>query len=718
MKYISLSSILIVLLLASCQQSADTTTQTHPITMQNDYPAPPVAAKKPTEFTEHGNKRTDNYAWLKDKKDPEVLKYLEAENHYADTVMKHTLALQDKLFQEMKSRVKEDDETVPVLDNGYYYFNRTEKDKQYAKHFRRKGSLTAPEELLIDENLMAEGKDYFQLASIDVAKDNKTMAYSFNYTGSYMEFDLHFKDLSTGKDLPDVLKNITDFVWANDSKTIFYTVVDKALRPYRVYKHELGTAIKGDKLIYEEKDELFNVGIGKSKTEDYIFISSESFTSSETRFMSADKPDDALKVFFPRTKDVQYEVNHHKDRFYITLKDNDHKNYQLLEAPLKGYEDRKAWKEVIPYDAKTKIEGIDVFEKYLVVSERNNGLLKIRVLDLANGKSNFVKFEEPTYTVYPSYTPEYTSATMRYTYTSLNRPTTVYEYDFTSIKSKTLKVQEVPGGFNPDEYEVKRIFAKATDGVEVPISLVYKKGLELNGKNPTLLYGYGSYGATTDPRFSIRIPSLLARGFVYAIAHIRGSGDLGEEWYEAGKMLNKKNTFTDFIACAEHLIKEKYTSPDKLAINGGSAGGLLMGAVTNMRPDLFKVVIAEVPFVDVINTMLDETLPLTTQEWEQWGNPKEKKYYDYMISYSPYDNIEKKNYPNILATGGINDSQVSFHEPAKYVAKLRELKTDNNLVLLKINMGAGHGGASGRFDSLKEEALQYAFILDRMGMAE
>lgn len=683
--------------------------------MQSDYPPPPMAAVKPQTFNEHGYERIDNFYWLKDKTNPEVIAYLNAENAYADTVMAHTKALQETLFAEMKGRIKEDDTSVPYFENGYYYYTRTETGKQYRIHCRKKGSTDAPEEIILDENKEAEGKPAFVMAGYRISPDNNLMGYLSNYTGSYVEFTLRFRDLRTGQDLPDAIENAGGGVWADDNRTVFYTRPNAALRSYRVYKHQLGSKA-ADPLIYEEKDELFSLYMNRSKSGDYIFIASSSFTSSEYRMLPADNPDGAFEVFVPREKDFEYNLEHHKEKFILRVKDAGSKNYKIMEAPLSGYADKKNWKDLIPHDPKVKIEGMEVFEQFLAVEVRSNGLQEIRVKSLKDGKMQSVSFPEPVYTVFSSTNRDYASNKLRYGYMSLNRPNSTYDYDMVSGQSTLLKQQEIPGGFDPDAYEVKRLWATAPDGVKVPMALVHKKGLNLDGNNPALLYSYGSYGSSTDPYFNSNAFSLVDRGFVYAIAQIRGGSEMGEEWYEDGKLMKKKNTFTDFIACAEELVKQKYTSPKRLAINGGSAGGLLMGAVANMRPDLFQAVVAQVPFVDVINTMLDPTLPLTTQEYEQWGNPNEKEAYDYIRSYSPYDNIEKKAYPNILATGGLNDSQVLFHEPAKWVAKLRTMKTDNNITLLRTNMESGHGGATGRFDRLKEVAFNYAFIMDRLGM--
>jgi oligopeptidase B len=715
------SALALTAMLTACQsgteqQQAATATISYTPKSQSDYPAPPQAGAKPQEFGEHGYKRVDNYYWLRDKANPEVIKYLEAENAYCDTVMRHTTALQDTLFREMRGRIKEDDRSVPVLDNGYYYYSRTEKDKQYSTQYRRKGSMDAPEELLIDGNKMAQDKPYFGLGGMEVSNDNQIMAYSYNFTGSYAEYDLHFRNLATGQELPDELKGTSGFAFANDNKTVFYTKPDKALRSYRLYRHVVGTPVAQDKLLYEEKDEMFRIYVGRTKSKAFLVLYIGSTTTSEMRLLDANQPTGEFKMFSQRQKDTEYYIDHHPSKFIVRYKDRQNLNYKLMEAPLQGYEDRSKWKDVIAYDPNVRIEGFDLFANYMVISARTKGLLELRIMDLARAKIAPISFPEPVYSVYNGGNPEFNGTTVRYVYTSLNRPTTTYEYDMATGQSKVLKVREIPSGFNPDGYEVKRLFAKAADGVEVPISLVHKKGLKLDGTNPAYLYSYGSYGSSTDAGFNANLYSLIDRGFVYALAHIRGGSDLGEQWYEDGKLMKKKNTFTDFIACAEFLVKEKYTAPEKLAISGGSAGGLLMGAVVNLRPDLFKVVVAEVPFVDVINTMLDTSLPLTVGEYEEWGNPNEKAAYDYMLSYSPYDNVGKKNYPNILATAGINDTQVSYHEPAKWVAKLREMKTDQNLILLKTNMGAGHGGSSGRFDYLKEEAFQYAFVLDRLGM--
>jgi len=700
--------------LAACNPS---TPKTVKITQQSDFPAPPVALIKPSEFTEFGNKRVDNYFWLKDKTNPEVIDYLNAENEYSDTIMNPTKALQDKLFAEMKGRIKEDDETVPQLDNGYYYYTRTETGKQYRLNCRKKGNVSAPEEIVFDVNKMAEGKQAFIFSNYDVSPDNKLAAYMSNETGSFADYTLRVRDLSNGTDLPINIEKVQSFVWANDSKTLFYAVGNEALRAWRVYRHVIGNT-KSDELVFEEPNEQFIVGLDKSKTDDFIFIVTASFTTSEYLYLPASEPNGKFKVFIPRVKDVTYNVYTHKDKFFIQYKDRDNLNCKVYEAPLTGYADRSTWKEVIAHNKEVRIEYLDVFDKYLTVQTRKNGLNEILVINLTDGKTKTINFPEPVYTAAITGTPEYNSTTLRYRYTSMNRPNTVYDYDFAKDESIKLKEQEIPGGFNADDYTVERVWATASDGVKVPMSVVYKKSLQKDGSNPALLYSYGSYGSSSDARFISSFYSLIDRGFVFAIAQIRGGSDMGEQWYEDGKLLKKKNTFTDFIACAEKLQQDKYTSASKLAIMGGSAGGLLMGAVVNMRPELFNTVVAQVPFVDVINTMLDASLPLTTQEYEEWGNPNVEEYYKYMLSYSPYDNITAQNYPNMLVTAGLNDSQVSYHEPAKFVAKLRALKTDNNILILHTNMKSGHGGATGRFDALKETAFSVAFILNRVGIEE
>ena len=696
--------------LASCNTQKETK-----ILKQSDYPAAPVAEIKPDTFTNFGQIRVDNYFWMKDKTNPKVIDYLNAENAYTDSVMASTKDLQKKIYDEIIGRIKEDDESYPTFSNGYFYYTRTDKGKQYRTYCRKKGSVKAPEEIFFDVNKMAEKKQAYMFGGYDISPDNKMAAYFFNETGSFADYMLKIKDLTTGKDINFSVKGASSFAWANDNKTIFYGVIDPVtLRAYRIYRQVLGSPAAV--LVYEEKDTKFSTGVSKSKTKDFIFIGSSSSTTSEERFVSADKPDDKFIVFMPRVQDVDYSVYCHKNNFFVRYKDKQNLNGKIYEVPLKGFEDKKNWKEIVPHDKNVRIEAINVLKDYLNIEVRKNGLTEIRNYNLNTHKTDVISFPEPVYTASLSGNPEYDASTFRYTYTSLNRPTSLFEYDNATSKTEKLKVQEVPSGFNPDDYKVERLWAIAPDGVKVPMAIVYKKGLKKNGKNPALLYSYGSYGYSSDVYFSPGFYSLIDRGFVFAIAQIRGGSDMGEQWYEDGKLLKKKNTFSDFIACSEKLLADKYTSVDKLAAMGGSAGGLLMGAVANMRPDLYQTIVAQVPFVDVINTMLDETLPLTTGEYEEWGNPNEEKYFNYMLSYSPYDNIRAQNYPNILVTGGINDSQVLFHEPAKYTAKLRSFKTDDNILILHMNMDSGHGGATGRYDSIKDTAFEFAFILNRVGI--
>lgn len=687
------------------------------IATQEDFAAPPVAKKIAQTFQEFGNERIDNYYWIRDNTNQDVLDYLTQENDYTNAVMGSTKELQEKIYEEILGRIKQEDQSYPTYRNGYHYYSRTESGKQYTIYCRKKETLDAPEEIIFDVNKMAEGKKTYSFRGYQVSPNNNLAAYSFNETGSFAENIIKIRDLETGEDLAGSIDKTSSFVWANDNKTIFYTVVDNSLRPYRVYKYTIGGKA-GDNFIYEEKDARFNTYLMKSKTNDVIFIANVSTSTSEYHYLAADKPSDKFKVFKPREHGVDYDLDLHKDKFYIRYKDSSALNGMIYTAPLAGFENKDNWSVFIDHNPNIRIESYDIYKDFIAINLRENGLNRISIHNLKDGNTTDISFPEPVYTASLSGNPEYDVKTLRYTYTSLNRPSTLYEYNMETTESLKLKEQEVPSGFNPNDYAVERLWAKANDGTEVPMAIVYKKGLKRNGKNPALLYSYGSYGSSSNVYFSASAYSLIDRGFVYAIAQIRGGSDLGEQWYEDGKLLNKKNTFTDFIACAQKLIDDKYTSANKLAAMGGSAGGLLMGAVVNMQPKLFNTVVAAVPFVDVINTMLDTSLPLTTQEYEEWGNPNEEEYYKYILSYSPYDNITAQEYPNILATGGINDSQVGFHEPTKWVAKLREMKTDNNILLLYMNMDSGHGGATGRYDRIKETAFEYAFILDRVGIKE
>lgn len=700
--------------LATLITSCNTKKESAKIMQQSDFPSPPVAEVMPDTFTNFGKQRIDNYYWLKDKNNPKVIEYLKAENAYTDTVMASTKALQQTIYDEIIGRIKEDDESYPTFRNGYYYYSRSEKGKQYSTYYRRKGSMDAPEEIIFDVNKMAEGKTAFVFGGYNISPDNSKAVYSYNETGSYAEFTMKIKDLTTGQDIGFKVDGATSTAWANDNKTLFYGVIDKTLRSYQIHRRTLDA----DKsvVVYEEKDPKFSVYVSKDKIEKNIWIFSSSSTTSEGRYIPADNPNEAHKIFLPRVKDVDYSVYSHENHFYLYYKDKENLNGKIYQLPLTGYEDRNTWKEFVAHDPNTRIESIVTLKKYILLGLRKNGLTQIEAKPVAGGESKNINFPEPVYSAWLRGNPEYDVETFRYTYTSLNRPTTLYEYNIADGKTTKLKEQEVPSGFNPDDYVVERLWATAPDGVKIPMAIVYKKGLKRDGSAPALIYSYGSYGSSSDVYFSASNYSLIDRGFVYAIAQIRGGSDLGEQWYEDGKMLKKKNTFTDFIACSELLINEKYTSANKLAAMGGSAGGLLMGAVANMRPDLYQTIVAQVPFVDVINTMLDDSLPLTTGEYEEWGNPNEEEYYNYMLSYSPYDNIKAQNYPNILVTGGLNDSQVLFHEPAKYVAKLRAMKTDNNILILHMNMDSGHGGATGRYDGIKDIAFEFAFILKCVGI--
>jgi oligopeptidase B len=682
---------------------------------QSDFPAPPIAEVIPETFVNFGQRRVDNYFWLKEKSNPKVIEYLNAENGYTDTVMASTKELQQTIYDEIVGRLKEDDESYPSLSDGYYYYSRTEKGKQYRTYCRRKGSMDAPEEIIFDVNRMAEGKQAFIFRGYVISPDNNMAAYFYNETGSYAEFILKVKDLTTGKDVGFSANGATSVAWANDNKTLFYGVIDNTLRSYRIMRQQLD-APKAE-LVYEESDPRFSTYVTGSKTKQYIFISSASSTTADERFIPADKPMAQFRLFLPRVQDVEYSVYPHRDKFFVRYKDKENLNGKIYEVPLATHNDRSSWKEFLPHDETVRIEGIDILKNYVAIELRRNGLSEIIAKPVSGeGEVKSIVFPEPVYSAGLNGNPEYDATTFRYSYTSLNRPSTLYEYDIATGKTVKLKEQEIPSGFNPDDYVVERLWATAPDGVKVPMAIVYRKGLKRDGSNPALIYSYGSYGSSSDFYFSASLYSLIDRGFVYALAQVRGGSDMGEQWYEDGKLLRKKNTFTDFIACSELLINEKYTSASKLAAMGGSAGGLLMGAVANMRPDLYQTIVAQVPFVDVINTMLDDTLPLTTGEYEEWGNPNEEEYYNYMLSYSPYDNIKAQNYPNMLVTGGINDSQVLFHEPTKYVAKLRSLKTDDNILLLHMNMESGHGGATGRYDGIRDTAFEFAFILNRVGI--
>lgn len=710
MKHLTFLAVMLLLLASACNPQKESK-----ILKQSDFPTPPVAEVRPDTFVEFSHQRIDEYYWMKDKTNPKVIEYLNAENAYADTVMASTKGLQETIYSEILGRMKEDDESYPSLRDGYYYYSRSEAGKQYPTYCRKKGVMDAAEEIIFDINEMAEGKPAFIFRGYSISPDNSKAAYFFNETGSYAEFQMRIKDLSSGEDVGFTVDGATSIAWANDNKTLFFGVIDNTLRSYQVRRQKLDET--ESQLVYQEDDAKFSAYVSGSKTKEYIFIGSASSTTSEEHFILADQPMSKPTLFMPRKQDVEYSVHPHKDFFFVQYKDKENLNGKIYKAPLKGYEDRSTWTEFVAHDPNIRIESLDIVKDFVALELRRNGLNEIVVKPIAEeGEIRAIEFPEPVYNTSLIGNPEYDATTIRYSYTSLNRPTTLFEYNILSGEIIKLKEQEVPSGFNPDDYTVERIWATAPDGVEIPMAIVYKKELKKDGSNPALIYSYGSYGISSDVYFSTAYYSLIDRGFVFAIAQIRGGSDMGEQWYEDGKLLKKKNTFTDFIACSEKLIADKYTSADKLAAMGGSAGGLLMGAVANMRPDMYQTIVAQVPFVDVITTMFDETLPLTTGEYEEWGNPNEEEYYNYIKSYSPYDNVKEQDYPNFLITGGINDSQVLFHEPSKWAAKLRKFKTDDNIVLLHMNMESGHGGATGRYSRIKDVAFEFAFILDRVGI--
>lgn len=682
----------------------------------------PVAVTRPYIRSLHGDTVVDPYYWLNDyfKKGPDssaVIDYLEAENAYTDAMMKGTETLQAQLFDEMKARIKEQDESVPYFKNGYYYYTRTEEGRQYFKFCRKKGALDAPEEVLLDVDALAEGYPYYAVGGFNVSPDNKLLAYGVD-TVSRRQYTIHVKNLETGEVLPDAIPGTSGgSVWANDNRTLFYTKNNAAtLLTEKIMRHTLGSDSDNDQVVYHESDNTNYIGVGKAKSGKFIYIYSGGTLSSETRYLDADDPMGTFRIFQPRMPEVLYSVTALADRFLIVTNQNA-KNFKLMECPF-DRTGQEHWKEVIPHRPDVLLEDVDEFRDFLVVSERKNGLIQLAIRNLTDGSQHYLDFGEEAYTAYPSNNPEYNTATLRYGYTSLTTPSSTYDYDMNTHEKTLLKQQEVVGGYNVADYRTERLYATAKDGTQIPISLVYKQGFKKDGNAPLLLYGYGAYGATMDPSFSSSRLSLLNRGFVFAIAHIRGGQEMGREWYEDGKMMKKKNTFTDFIDCGQFLVDEKYTSSAHLYAMGGSAGGLLMGAVANMAPDLWHGIVAQVPFVDVVNTMLDASIPLTTNEYDEWGNPNDKEAYEYIKSYSPYENIEPKAYPNMLVTTGLHDSQVQYFEPAKWVAKLRTIKTDDHVLLLKTEMDYGHGGASGRFDYLKEIALEYSFLFALEGMVE
>ena len=678
----------------------------------NNNLQPPVAKIIPHTIETHKHVRIDNYYWLNDRENPEVIDYLLKENEYYQQATAATKAFQTELFEEMKSRIKEDDQSVPYFYNGYYYITRYEKGKDYPIYARKKTSLDAPEEIMFDCNVYAEGHSYFQMVGLSVSEDNKWVAFGVD-TVSRRQYTIQIKNLETGETLGLKIENTTGgATWASDNQTIFYSRKDEVtLRPDKIYKHKLGTDPKVDEVVFHEKDETFNVSVYKSKSRKYIIISSESTLTSEYQLLTSATPEGKFKLFQKRTRGLEYSVSHYDDSFYILTNKDDATNFKLM----KTHEDntsKEYWVDLIPHREEVLIEDIDIFKDFLVISERTNGLNQIRIMPWES-EEYYLPFDSETYSCYTSTNVDFDTDILRYSYQSMATPPSVIDFNMKTKVKTVLKEQEVLGGkFDKNNYKEERIWATAIDGTKVPISMVYPKGIEKNNQNPVLLYAYGSYGMTMEPYFSSTRLSLLDRGFIYAIAHVRGGEDMGRTWYEDGKLLKKKNTFTDFIDCSKHLINENYTSTKHLYAEGGSAGGLLMGAIVNMEPQLYNGVIAQVPFVDVVTTMLDESIPLTTGEYDEWGNPNKKKYFEYMLSYSPYDNVVKQDYPSMYISTGLHDSQVQYWEPAKWIAKLRAFKTDINLLYLDINMDTGHGGASGRFEALKELAKEFAFLLD------
>ena len=676
----------------------------------------PIAAKHPQELVTHGDKRIDNYYWLRQQDNSQVIDYLKAENSYTEEQMQHTQELQASLYDEILSRIQETDLSVPYRIKDYYYYFRTEQGQAYSIFCRKYQSLDATEEVLLDENELAKDEDFFSLGVASISPNQQILAYSTDTTGAE-QYTLYFLNLKTRSLYSETIADTYySFAWGNDDRTVFYTKVDSANRPYQLWRHTLGNNPDDDVLVHQEDNESYYLSVGKTRSRAYILLDLSSKITSELHYLDANNPDGEFQLFQPRQTGIEYSIEHHSDRFYIVTNESAI-NFKLMSTPVNST-DKTNWQTVIPHREDVMLEGIDAFADYLVIYEQQEGLPTARIQTLATGEITQLSFPEPTYSFYGGNNPEFETTKFRFGYSSLTTPSSVFDYDLITGERELKKETEVLGGYDRSLYRSERLTAIVPDGTEVPISLVYKQGIERDGSNPLWLTGYGSYGYSYPIDFSSIRLSLLDRGMVYAIAHIRGGEEMGRKWYEEGKFLNKKNTFTDFIACAEHLIAEKWTSSDRLAISGGSAGGLLMGAVINERPDLFKVVVADVPFVDVLTTILDTSLPLTVLEWEEWGNPNDSQYYEYIKSYSPYDNVTAKEYPAMLITAGLNDSRVKYWEPAKWTAKLRELKTDDNLLLLKTNMSAGHGGASGRYEYLKEIAFEYAFVLDRLNLAD
>lgn len=675
-------------------------------------------AKKISKILEkHGDIRQDDYYWLNNPEDAEVIDYLKAENAYYDKMTAHTKKFKEDLFEEMKARIKEDDQSVPYKLNGYYYITRYEKEQDYPIYTRKKGSMDAVEEILFNVNEMAKGHAFYNLAGINVSEDNKLVSFGVD-TLSRRKYDIFVKNLETGEIYPERIPSTTGgSTWGNDNKTLFYTRKDdKTLRADRIYRHTLGSDPTQDKLIYTEDDDTFGTYVYKSKSRKYLIIGSYSTLTSEYRILKADNPLEEFQIFQPRERGLEYGISHYGNNWYVLTNKDKALNFKLMITP-EDKTSKENWVDMISHRTDVLLEDIDIFKDYLVVSERSNGLTQIRIKRWDNTQDYYLPFDNETYTAFATQNPEFETKMLRYGYNSLNTPPSVIDFNMETKERTVLKEAEILGGkFDKDNYQTERLWATARDGKKIPISVIYRKGIKKDGSNPLLQYGYGSYGATIDPYFSSVRLSLLDRGFIFAIAHVRGGEYMGRQWYEDGKLLTKKNTFTDFIDVSKYLIEQGYTSNKHLYASGGSAGGLLMGAIVNMAPELYNGVLASVPFVDVLTTMLDDTIPLTTGEYDEWGNPNELEYYNYIKSYSPYDNVEAEHYPNMLVTTGLHDSQVQYYEPAKWVAKLRDLKTDNNLLLMHTNMDAGHGGASGRFEALKEVAMDYAFLLDLEGI--
>ncbi|MGH1386880.1 S9 family peptidase [Kordia sp.] len=686
--------------------------------MKKEIPVP-ILAKKPTKLEKHGDVRIDNYYWLNDRENSEVIAYLEAENAYNDAMTAHTKDFQKDLFEEIKGRIKEDDSSVPYKLNGYWYIKKYEEGKDYPIHTRRKGSLDAPEEILFDVNEMAKDYSYYKLSGISISPNNKLVAYGVD-TVSRRQYVIHIKNLETGEIYKERIENTTgSATWAADNKTLFYANKDEqTLRSEKIYKHKLGDEVANDVVVFHEEDETYITFVYKTKSKKYLVIGSYSTLTMEYRILEADTPDGEFRVFQERVRGLEYSISHYKDHFYVMSNKDKATNFKLSKTP-ENNTGKEHWEDIIPHRAAVLLEDIEIFKDFFVLSERDNGLNKIRIIRWDGKEDYYLPFDNETYTANTSVNVDFDTETLRYTYNSMTTPASVIDFNMVTKTKEVKKEQEVLGGkFDKNNYTSERLWATSSDGTKIPMSVMYRKGIKKDGTNPVFQYAYGSYGSTIDPYFSSARLSLLDRGFIFVLAHVRGGEYLGRNWYEDGKLMHKKNTFTDFIDCSKYLIEQKYTSAKHLYASGGSAGGLLMGAISNMNPELYNGIIASVPFVDVITTMLDDSIPLTTGEYDEWGNPNEKEYYEYMKSYSPYDNVETKEYPNMLVTTGLHDSQVQYWEPAKWVAKLRELKTDNRILLLHTDMEAGHGGASGRFESLKEVAEEYAFLLDLENIKE